>query len=223
MFQGFSKETSDFYWELLFHNERPWFLEHREQFLRVLKEPHDALAKDTLAEFSRRHPELKLQLHISRIYRDARRLFGRGPYKEHLWFSIKDTAGLLSGPMFWFEVGAADWGYGMGFYDATPAQMSAWRAYVDANPAAVERLARRIAEQDTFRLETAPYKRPKADKGELLNPWYNTRWLGLECRRDFGEALYDPALPQKLCGGFDFLMPYFELFSTFYQPAEDEI
>lgn len=28
-------------------------------------------------------------LKTSRIYRDARRLFGRGPYKDHLWFCVR--------------------------------------------------------------------------------------------------------------------------------------
>ena len=28
MFTGFSDATIDFLWELRFHNERPWFLEH---------------------------------------------------------------------------------------------------------------------------------------------------------------------------------------------------
>ena len=29
MFQGFSKATSDFFWELAFNNEREWFLAHK--------------------------------------------------------------------------------------------------------------------------------------------------------------------------------------------------
>lgn len=32
MFTGFTKQTSEFLWELAFNNERPWFLEHKEQF-----------------------------------------------------------------------------------------------------------------------------------------------------------------------------------------------
>lgn len=30
MFTGFSDATIDFLWELRFHNERPWFLEHKQ-------------------------------------------------------------------------------------------------------------------------------------------------------------------------------------------------
>ena len=88
MFEGFTRETSEFLWELTFHNERPWFQEHREQYMRVLHEPFHALAKDTMAEMQRAFPGENFTLHVSRIYRDARRLFGRGPYKDHLWFTL---------------------------------------------------------------------------------------------------------------------------------------
>ena len=79
MFNGFTKETSEFLWELSFHNERPWFQEHKDQYLRVLHEPFHALAEDTRALMAENWPLSDFDLHVSRIYRDARRLFGRGP------------------------------------------------------------------------------------------------------------------------------------------------
>jgi len=215
MFTGFTQETSQFIWDLMFHNERPWFQAHKEEFQRHLKEPFDALARDTHAEMLRRHPDGGYKLHISRIYRDARRLFGRGPYKDHLWFSLKTWDGLLRGPMFWFEIGAAEYSYGMGFYSASPAQMEAYRAAIDANPAFMEGLAQRLRDQSEFRLTGEPYKRPRADRGELLNPWYNRKWVGIECGHDFGGPILTPELPQLLCDGFDFLMPYYEFLSRF--------
>ena len=106
MFEGFTTQTSDFLWELAFHNERPWFLAHKEQFEQLLNRPLKALAADTAALMEQRFPSRGFKLHVSRIYRDARRLFGRGPYKDHLWFSLKSNEILLEGPMFWFENGA---------------------------------------------------------------------------------------------------------------------
>ena len=87
-FTGFTSEAGEFLWELAFHNEKPWFEAHKEQFLRAVKEPFDALAKETLALVQKKHPDEPYRLHISRIYRDARRLFGRGPYKDHLCFTL---------------------------------------------------------------------------------------------------------------------------------------
>lgn len=220
MFKGFTKQASKFMWDLALNNERPWFNAHKQEFESLVMTPFRELACDTDAIMQRRWPDMGLTLHISRIYRDARRLHGKGPYKDHLWFSLKNWDGLLQGPMFWFEFGAADYSYGMGFYSATAAQMQSFRAGVDANPARLERLARLIEEQDEFYLTGEEYKRPKGDVGELLGPWYNRKWLGLECRRDFGGDLLKAKLPEKLADSFDFLMPFYEYFMQLCQPEE---
>lgn len=219
MFNGFTKETSEFLWELSFNNERPWFLAHKEQFERCLNEPFKALAEDTNALMGQRFPLLQSKLHVSRIYRDARRLFGRGPYKDHLWFSIKSGEIASEGPMFWFEIGPADYAYGMGFYGATPAQMEAFRRSIDANPAAFERLALETERSGRFKIEGEEYKRPKGDRGPVINRWYNRRRVGLECSRDFGGELFDPVLPEILTGAYEELMPMYEFFLKFYRAS----
>ena len=216
MFQGFTKETSDFLWELSFHNERPWFLAHKEEFERVLNVPFRQLATESCALFSAQHPELNGKLHIARIYRDARRLFGRGPYKDHLWFSIKDGTTLLEGPMFWFELGAAEFSYGMGFYSATPAQMQRFRDIADAEPAALERIIGVAESCPEFVLGGEKYARPKAVHNERFDSWYNRRQLGLEHTEDFGGAILRPDFPSLLCGEFEKLIPIYEFFMRFY-------
>lgn len=214
-FNGFTQETSDFLWELAFHNERPWFQEHKEQFLRVLKEPFDALGRETLALVQQKHPDEPFQLHISRIYRDARRLFGRGPYKDHLWFTIWSGADRHDNPALWFQVSASSWGSGVGFYAADGTQMEAYRRYIREHPAEMETLARRLARQKTFSLEGEDFRRPKGDVGELLNPWYNKKWVGITAEYDFGGELLSPELPRILAEGYEFLMPYYRFLCRF--------
>ncbi len=214
-FNGFTMETSQFLWDLAFHNERPWFQEHREQFLRVLKEPFDALGRETLALVQAAHPEEPWQLHVSRIYRDARRLFGRGPYKDHLWFTVWNGVGRHDSPAFWFEISASSWGCGMGFYDAPAGQMEVYRQYIEDHPREMEALARRLNRQKTFSLTGEDYKRPKKDMGPLLNPWYNKKWVGVTAEYDFGGAVLSPDLPSILAEGYEFLMPYYRLLCRF--------
>ena len=100
MFEGFTPAAGEFLLALKFNNERPWFLAHKDEFETLVNQPFKALALATADEMARREPALGLNLHVARIYRDARRLHGGGPYKEHLWFSLKDWDGLLRGPMF---------------------------------------------------------------------------------------------------------------------------
>ena len=222
MFQGFTQKTSDFFWELAFNNERSWFLEHKQEFEDWVNSPFRALAQDTFALMQQRYPQTELKLHISRIYRDARRLHGRGPYKDHLWFSIKKSDGLLDGPFFWFELGAADYRYGMGFFNAGSSQMAAFRSIVDANPARFERLIRKMEAHGEFHLIGEEYKRPKGNYGEPISRWYSRKQLGMECSRDFGGDILTERLPQILTDGFAKLMPLYEFFLSFYREEEAE-
>ena len=131
MFNGFSSAASDFLWGVRFNNYRSWFMEHKQEYLTLVQQPLKELAGEVFETFTEKYPDLDVELHVSRIYRDARRLHGKGPYKDHLWFSLKTWDGLLRGPMFWFEIGAAEYSYGMGFYSASPAQMEAYRAAME--------------------------------------------------------------------------------------------
>ena len=213
MFEGFTKETSDFLWELGFHNERPWFLEHKEQFERCLNEPFKALAAETAARMRERFPEREWRVHCSRIYRDARRLFGRGPYKDHLWFTVwSDEFGRDDGPAFWFEIGAATWEYGVGFFESTAAEMAAFRRMVDANPARFERLATELGRMRGLRILGPEYKRAKGNWEGPIADWYNRRWLAVEWVHDFGGELLKPELPDTLAKSFARLMPLYEFF-----------
>lgn len=222
MFTGFTKETGDFLWELSFNNERPWFLQHKEQYERCLLRPMKALAADTAALMAEKFPGEDWQMHISRIYRDARRLFGRGPYKDHMWLSFKAGEIEGEGPMLWFEIGASCYSYGMGFYEASPSQMAAFRRTVDANPSRFARLASGIEASGRYAVTGEEYKRPKGDRGELINRWYNRRHIGLSHQEDFGGALLTPELPSLLTESYRELMPMYQFFMEFYRLAGEE-
>lgn len=221
MFEGFTKETGEFLWELRFNNERPWFLAHKEQYERCLNRPFRALAQESWRLLSERYPERDFRVHVSRIYRDARRLFGRGPYKDHLWFSLY-TSDKNEGPSFWFEIGAAGYTYGLGFLSMRPALMERFRRAVDANPARFERLARQAEALPGLRLLGEEYRRPKGDRGELLNRWYNRKYLTMEFSGDFGGDLFSPALAQILCGAYGSLMPMHDFLAEVWEAAREE-
>ncbi len=220
MFQGFTKETSDFLWELSFNNERPWFLAHKEQFERCLNEPFKALAAETAERMRERFPGREWRMHASRIYRDARRLFGRGPYKDHLWFTVwSDVTGHDDGPAFWFEIGPSTFEYGVGFFEAPPATMEVFRRMIDANPARFARIAEELSHMRGLRILGPEYKRPKGNHEKPIGDWYNRRWLAVEWVQDFGGELLKPELPEFLTKAYARLMPLYEFFLEVYYAA----
>ena len=223
MFEGFTRETSEFLWELSFHNERPWFQEHKEEYMRVLHEPFHALAEDALAVMSEASPLSNFSLHVSRIYRDARRLFGRGPYKDHLWFTLFNGDNRhTEGPSFWFELSAATFSYGLGYFDIMPVQMQALRDTIDANPAHFERLASDVMKMRGFRVIGPEYRRPKKDLGPIINPWYNRKCVGLERQRDFDPALMGPDLTGTITRAYLRMMPMYEYFYNCYRSVLEQ-
>ena len=215
MFEGFTKETSDFLWELTFNNERPWFLEHKAQFERCLKKPMDELAQETTALIEEKYPKREWLLHKSRIYRDARRLFGRGPYKERLWFSLNTAEAGKEGPCFYFELGAACYRYGLS-YGYRAADMALFRKAVDANRAQFEKIAVKIKKLNKYFIKGEEYKRVKGDKGELINQYYNHKWLNIEYGADFGGDVLSSELPQIVAAAFRELMPAYDFILKAY-------
>lgn len=221
MFHGFSEETTQFLWGIRFNNERPWFEAHKQEYLDYVQTPMRALAQEVYAGFSQKHPELSLLMRVSRIYRDARRLYGRGPYKSHLWFSLRiggeDWSEL---PVFWFEIHPAGYSYGMGIYSARPATMAKFRKDVDENPGEILALAKKFQKQSQFKLDAEEYKRKKGNPPAPLDQWYNRKSVDLSCDRPIDSLLYSRELVETLLDAFEELLPYYRYFSSLCQRAD---
>lgn len=209
MFNGFTPAAGDFLWELAFNNERVWFNEHKEQFEQTVNEPLKALAAETQALMCSRFPEMDCRLHVSRIYRDARRLFGRGPYKDHLWFTIERPHERFEGvPALYFELAPNYFSYGCGYWDASPATMAKLRRRIETNPKPLEKIVRKL-NKSRFTLTGQPFKRPKGDVGKLLNPWYNAKNIAVGYDDNPEGVLFTPELRDEVLAGFRELMPLY--------------
>ena len=209
-FQGYTQGTIDFLWNLRFNNERGWFLAHKEEFLALVDRPTRALAAWLTREMTELYPELGLELKVSRIYRDARRLFGRGPYKDHLWFSLRKPGERdCAIPCLWFEISPEGYSYGMGVWDPAPLTMAKLRANIDRDPKPLEKLVRAVEERGEFNLEGEAYKRPKGDPGPLLSPWYNRKQISLTRNPSCEGAFTSPELAGQVLEGWKSLVPLY--------------
>ena len=215
MFTGFSDATIDFLWELRFHNERPWFLEHKQVFLDTLDRPMKALAADVTAALEQAYPDRKWYLHVARIYRDARRLHGNGPYKENLWFTLRcDSSRGPEIPAFYFEITPHNYSYGMGFWAPKAALMEAYRKAVDEHPEVLEKLVKRFNKQAQFTLSGPEYARKKTAPSPLLAAWYNKKSINLQHDAAPDERMFSPELAQDIIEGFRTLMPLYKYFDA---------
>ena len=215
MFQGFPPAVVDFMWGIRFNNERGWFLEHKEEYLSDFYRPMQELGRQVYAAFHEKHPDLDVNLKVTRIYRDARRLHGRGPYKDHLWFVLeRPREEWTADPAFWFELRPEGYSYGLGYYAAKSATMAKFRARLDRDPAAFEEVIRPLSGS-----ELSPggeeYKRPKGEavRASLL-PWYNRRHLSVSFEGPIDDLVFSPALADTLLDAYERLLPLYRYLAT---------
>lgn len=220
-FDGFTAEASAFLWDLRFNNERPWFNAHKQDFLTLVDVPFKALAKETLDRMADAYPKREWYLHVSRIYRDARRLYGRGPYKDHLWFTLRCAESKDSEiPALYFEFAPDGYSYGFGYWGSPAALMERYRRNALADPAKLERLARKVQRQRTFQLGGHDFARKKVEHSALLDPWLNKRSIMLDCSHGHDELEASHALADAVFEGFQFLMPYYDYFDALRHLAD---
>ena len=216
MFQGYTQETVDFLWGIRFNNERGWFMEHKQIYQTALLEPTRALGGQIYDGLRAMLPDEPLQLKVSRIYRDARRLFGRGPLNDHIWFSFQNAIeNRGEAPCFWFQVGADGYGCGAGWWMPAASGVQL-RRLLDHDPARGEKLLRNLDAQNSFTLSGPAYARPKGHAAEALGRLYNLRSFSLESMHPFDARSSSAALTDWVKDGFRFLLPYYQLFEQAY-------
>ena len=215
MFQGYTQETVDFMWGIRFNNDREWFTPRKEIYQQHLLQPTRELGEQVYDALSAELKGEPLLLKVSRIYRDARRLFGRGPYKDHLWFCVrtgdKDWTGR---PTFYFEIAPEYYSYGMGFWAAEKELMDRYRQNIAEHPEQLAKLVRRFNRQSVFVLEGESYAKPKGDVGPLLQPWLQMKSINLAHTAQLDEKIYSPALADEVITGLKELLPFYRYFAA---------
>lgn len=215
MFQGYYDKTVEFMWGIRFHNERDWFMAHKQDYIDYFLTPTKELGQEIYEGLHAAYPDEPLMLKVSRIYRDARRLHGRGPYKDHLWLCIRTGDEDWTGkPTFWFELAPEYYSYGLGFWAPKAALMETYRRNIEQHPEELGALAEQFNRQSQFVLDGPEYARSKGTVSDLLQPWYQKKGLTLRHETSpLDERIFDPALAQEITEGFKFLMPFYRYFN----------
>ena len=214
IFNGFSREMSDFLVERRFNNNREWFDNNRERYFSLLKEPMDSFAREVNAELCRR-TGIKTIPSVSRINRDIRFSKNKEPYRDHRWVVFKrDTGEWKHKPVHYFEIGADYFTIGMGTYDAKPAYMQALRKKIDSNTAEFERLVKRY-DESIFKLCGEKYKkRFPGERSEVIDNWYMRKNIYLQYTSPVNEAVLTREIFDFCLEQFLFLMPVINYMSN---------
>ena len=208
MFKGFTPETIDFLWSLRFNNNRPWFKEHKGEYENHLYRPMLALADDVRERYQLEGTILK----SARIYRDVR--YSNGiPYKEHLWFCIRqDNVFWSEHPSMYFQIEPEGGSCGFIFYAPKAFLMEQHRKLLREKPQEFLKIITPILQDERFQNQSTNYKRPKPDCPEGLEEWYQMKNCFIEWKIPAGEELFSEKLPDMLADAFRTLEPLYHYF-----------
>lgn len=213
MFQGFTPETVDFLWGIRMNNNREWFLEHKQQYVKTLYEPIKALGAELFQLFADRPGNL---LKVSRIYRDAR-LHHPLPYKESLWICIRqDVQWWAENPCLFFEINPEGMDYGFCFWKPRPESMKHFRHSIGEKPEEFLQLIAQTENAAHMQVTADCYKRPQACKDPRLERFYAWKTnLAVIRHEDFSPELFGPELKDRVGSFLETLIPIYEYFNRF--------
>lgn len=155
-FSGFSSEAFDFYDALAANNTRPWWNDHKADYLRLVRAPLEELLAELADEFGTPH--------LFRPYRDSRFSKDKTPIKDHQGAVVQVEDAIV----YYVQLSAAGLMVAGGWYAPQGQQIVRYRESVDG-PVGVEleRIVASLARR--FTVEGNPVKtRPRGY--DLDNP-----------------------------------------------------
>ena len=151
MFPGFPEETIRFFLDLRFHNETPWFHQHRAEYEAYVREPFrafiEAMAPTVLSIAG--DMETRPGKCLARINRDIRFTRDKSPYRDHMWLLFRRSGEAREhSVMYWFELSPEVVEWGVGFWGYNRPAMDALRRRMLKKPAEVRRALRQSGVPD---------------------------------------------------------------------------
>jgi len=212
MFEGFTRETFEFFMAIRFNNNREFFVENEEWYRRAVRGPAVALAEELKPAIEKLDPMLETRSHkvVSRLNRDVRFSKDKSPYRDYIWIAFRrpgeeraTTLGVF------FDISDQGASFGMGFYDENKPLMNALRVRILERPEEVRKIMKTALAH--FDFNPNQYKRmaiPDAVEDDL-RPYYNLKGFYFS-RAIEREALMSRALVRELVDGYELLRPLYQ-------------
>ncbi len=216
---GFSKKTLDFLIENKLQNSKTWYEEHKQEYREHVLEPMQSLVSE-LAPFMLEIDqgfiiEPKVDKTISKIYRDTRFSKDKSLYRDNCWLTFMREKKLYLGmPAYFFAVNPFGLTYGMGYYEASPATMTAIRTMALNLDPYFKKAWKAYKSQSVFKLAGDKYKKTKfPDQSEEMRDFLDRKSVSFICESDEFELLFSGKAAEKLRTDFKQIEPIYKFFS----------
>lgn len=209
MFNGFTDETFEFFMALSFNNNREFFHENHDWYMRAVRQPLLDLAGDLAETIERIDDDLERRPErcVSRINRDIRFSRDKSPYRSFMWIAFHKGEDKHAHPGFYMDISCDGIGFGMGFYEENKPLMEAHRQLLLTHPEKFRSVIENLDSKISVSVQT--YKRMKVPEtlDESLAKWYSIRCVTLSCgmntsspavqSHELGEIIKDAYLKMK--------------------------
>ncbi|GHU39067.1 TIGR02453 family protein [Betaproteobacteria bacterium] len=213
VFDGLSKKLPACLRALRRNNSSEWFHAHKEEYQRNVVTPLAALAETLTPDMALLDSSLVKKL--SRPQRDTRFSRDKSPYRTVMWFAFRRVQpDWTEYPAFFFEARPEDCCWGIGYYAARPATMSALRDIVLEDPKRFL-TAKAAAADRGFTLEGEEYKRlppVPADTPEEITDLARRRNVFLSRTMGYETPVLNSELAEVLAADFAALGALYHLF-----------
>lgn len=212
IFSGFSADSVGFFRELEANNNKQWFEANRSRYNELHASFTDLILSLNDAMLSI-DPDLEVNPRkcISRIYRDMRFSRDRTPYRTCMWFSYKrPVADMNEKPVFFFELSADIYRYGMGFYAATRSALDSYRSGITKDPSGFSAMVRSVEKKGFSPLGDTYKKRIENSLPDNLQELYHKKNLYLMKTCAVDDLIFSPGIVKKLSSDFKTLSAFYK-------------
>lgn len=213
-FQGFSDDTLKFFRRLDRNNNREWYAEHKDEYVKLAQEPMRQLVAELGPVLQEIDPQAIVDPKrvISRVYRDTRFSRNKAPYRPRIWCAFKRNVERWSEtPVYFFEVEQTQYTFGMGMYCAPALMMRRFRDKIDKDPDEFLSIIESIRRSRSMGLQSEKYKRPLPhEHGPVVDPWYQSKNIAVMGFREPDKTLFSAKLADMLIERFITLKPLYD-------------
>ncbi|MDR1484130.1 MAG: DUF2461 domain-containing protein [Planctomycetaceae bacterium] len=213
-FDGFPQSGIKFFHDLNRNNNREWFSDNRERYIRFVSEPMKQLVNSISPMLLGLDPLVFTvpSRVVSRIYRDTRFSADKSPYRPRVWFAFKRNVECWTAtPAYFFQVDEYEYMFGMGMYSATAATMRNFRGMIDDNPEQFRKIIEPINRARNLDLNPECYKRRlPSEHPAAIDKWYQSKSIAVMGSRQPDKILFSAKLVDFLIERFILLKPLYD-------------
>lgn len=215
----FSEQSLDFLIENRMRNDRIWYQQNKETFIKYVLVPMQDLVENLAPVIEEIDSQLicepKIGRSISRVHRDTRFSKDKTVFRDHMWCSFMRDKKVYNGlPGFYFEISPMGFSCGCGYYRADTESMMAMRRLVVNRDKTFIKAHNAVKKQNIFTIEGEKYKRSKFpnEKEEYKN-WLDRKTICLCHYSDDFDLLFSDRLAEWLSEKFKSIEPVYHFFT----------